>query len=329
MVQGRHSEDATAGGLKRYDLDDHRKRLGNKDASDDNKQQFLLDDHGDGAQGAAESQRTGISHEDLGRIRVEPEKPEERADQGADEHGHLADVANIDDVQIGRKSGMPDDVGQAAQRHRTGDGGAGRETVEAVREVDGVRGAGDHQHHEGDVEPAKLNQRIFEKWNGEHRAVIHADGFSKPQSRRFDGKNKERDTENQRKKSLPQKLVTTGKSLGIFLGHLEIVVDETDGAETDGDQDQERDVAIGEIAEEQHGGADSADHQEPAHRGRAQLVGVKIQFLAILQVGHAEGLQSLDKAWTEKNGKREREGGRERRAERDVLKETQGAESGV
>src|SRR5687767_4755198 len=73
VVDGRHLEDAIARELERGDLDDHRERLDDEHAAHNRQQQFLLDEDGDRAQGAAERQRADVAHEDVGGVRVVPE----------------------------------------------------------------------------------------------------------------------------------------------------------------------------------------------------------------------------------------------------------------
>ena len=61
-------------------------------AADDRQQQLLLDQDRDGAERAAERERPDVAHEDVGRMRVPPEKAEARADERAAEDRQLADA---------------------------------------------------------------------------------------------------------------------------------------------------------------------------------------------------------------------------------------------
>src|SRR5882672_85421 len=54
MVQGRHPKDPPAARLERRDLEDHRHRLHDEQAADEDQQDLLLDEHGHGPHGAAE-----------------------------------------------------------------------------------------------------------------------------------------------------------------------------------------------------------------------------------------------------------------------------------
>src|ERR1700733_6342642 len=88
MVQGRHAEDALAAAqLVAAHLQDDRHRLEIKDPADERQQQLLLDDHSDRGQRAAQRQRAHISHEDLRRMCVVPEKANARARHGPGKDG--------------------------------------------------------------------------------------------------------------------------------------------------------------------------------------------------------------------------------------------------
>ena len=69
VMNRRHAEDALAGDLERGDLDDDRHRLHHEHAADDREQRLLLDEERDGAERAAEPERSDVAHEDLGRVR--------------------------------------------------------------------------------------------------------------------------------------------------------------------------------------------------------------------------------------------------------------------
>ena len=76
MMQGRAPENPSAGELEKGHLEEHRDGLGNKDSTDQHHEQFLLAEYGDKPQGAAKTERADISHEDLRRMAIEPEKPQ-------------------------------------------------------------------------------------------------------------------------------------------------------------------------------------------------------------------------------------------------------------
>ena len=61
-----------------------------EDATDDRKQQFLLDENRHRAKRSSERERAHIAHEDLGRVRVVPEETKARTDQRSAEHRQLS-----------------------------------------------------------------------------------------------------------------------------------------------------------------------------------------------------------------------------------------------
>jgi len=112
------------------------------------KQQLLLNDDGHGANGAAQRQRAYVSHEDLRRMSVIPEKPDARAHHGPAEDSHLRYLRHLLQLQIFRKDDVPAQISKDGQRacgnHRAADG----QPVEAVREVHSIAGPHQHQHYE-------------------------------------------------------------------------------------------------------------------------------------------------------------------------------------
>jgi hypothetical protein len=69
-------------------------------AADERQQQLGLGEHGQRADGAAQRQRAGVAHEDLGRMTVEPEEADGGADERGAEHRQLAGAAHVEDLQI-------------------------------------------------------------------------------------------------------------------------------------------------------------------------------------------------------------------------------------
>ena len=84
---GRHPEHALAAGcLEVADLDDVRHRLDDEDQADDREDQDLARDEGDHGEHRPQRERSGVPHEHLRRVDVEPQEAEQRADdQGAQE----------------------------------------------------------------------------------------------------------------------------------------------------------------------------------------------------------------------------------------------------
>ena len=85
VVQRRHLENAFAAQFERRHLDHHRQALGYEDTADENQKQFLLDNHGHGADRAAKRKRAHVAHENFGRVCVVPEETEAGPDHRAAE----------------------------------------------------------------------------------------------------------------------------------------------------------------------------------------------------------------------------------------------------
>ena len=74
VVDRRHQEHALAERLERGDLDQHRQRLDDEDAAEDDQQHLGLGHHREPRDRAAQPERPRVAHEDRGRERVEPQE---------------------------------------------------------------------------------------------------------------------------------------------------------------------------------------------------------------------------------------------------------------
>ena len=84
VVERTHQEDALAAGeLEVGALQDDRAGDDDEEAADEDEQQLGAAEDREGGEGAAEAERAGVAHEDLGRRGVPPEE----ADEGADDRG--------------------------------------------------------------------------------------------------------------------------------------------------------------------------------------------------------------------------------------------------
>ena len=102
------------------------------------QQEFLANDDGDRADGAAEGERADVAHEDFGGVSVVPEKADGGADHGSAEDGQFADEGHALQFEVVGKDDVAADVGEHGERAGGDDGAADGESVEAVGEVDGV-----------------------------------------------------------------------------------------------------------------------------------------------------------------------------------------------
>ena len=138
VVERRHQQDPPPEGLESEDLGGDRERLDHEDPADDDQQHLGLGHHREGADRAAEPERAGVAHEDRGREGVEPEEPDAGPDQAGGEQGQVLLLVG-DEADRG--------VGEEDDR-----AAAGGEAVEPVGEVDAVRGPGDDEEDEDEVE---------------------------------------------------------------------------------------------------------------------------------------------------------------------------------
>ena len=76
MVQRRHEEDALVRFLVVEHLDHDGERLGDEQAADDDRHELGLGEDGKATERHAKRKRAGVAHEDIGWIRVEPQKPD-------------------------------------------------------------------------------------------------------------------------------------------------------------------------------------------------------------------------------------------------------------
>jgi hypothetical protein len=81
-------------------LDENRESLGDEHAPDDQEEKFGFDQNGDRTEGSTDGQAPGVPHEHLGRMRVEPEKPDGAAHQGTAEDGQFPGARKIEKVEV-------------------------------------------------------------------------------------------------------------------------------------------------------------------------------------------------------------------------------------
>jgi hypothetical protein len=82
MVMKRgHDENSSARQLEAEHLQNYRDRFEHENATHDYQEQFLFTTNSDYANHAADRERSGIAHENLGRVTVEPEKAKTRTNQ--------------------------------------------------------------------------------------------------------------------------------------------------------------------------------------------------------------------------------------------------------
>ena len=150
VVQRSHLEDPLLPQLIAAHLQDDRNPFDHEDATDKRQQQFLLDHHRYGRNGAPQRQRTHVTHEDLRRVRVIPEETDTRAHHRSTEDGHFADHRHAVEPQVVGEDNVAADVGKHGKRGGGNDGAADRQAIQAVSQVHRVARKNNHQRHEDD-----------------------------------------------------------------------------------------------------------------------------------------------------------------------------------
>src|SRR5260370_32494501 len=112
-MQRGHLEDAFLAQLVGSDLQDDREALNHEYPTDKRQQELLFNDHSHGADSSAQRKRANVTHEDLRRMRVIPEKADTGPDHGAAEDRQLGGLPHALDFTILSKHGAYDEIGQS------------------------------------------------------------------------------------------------------------------------------------------------------------------------------------------------------------------------
>ena len=102
VVERRHPEDPLARELERAHLEDHGDRLDDEEPADEDEEDLLLDEDGDGPERRAEREGARVAHEDLGGVRVEPQEAERGSDDRGAEDRELARAGHVGDEEVRR-----------------------------------------------------------------------------------------------------------------------------------------------------------------------------------------------------------------------------------
>src|SRR5258708_37128908 len=98
----------------------------------------MFNDHSNGADSSAQRKRANVTHEDLGRMRVIPEKADTGPDHGAAEDRQLGGLRHALEFQIFGKHGVSAEIGQYRESSGGGHGAAAGQTLQPVGEGHGV-----------------------------------------------------------------------------------------------------------------------------------------------------------------------------------------------
>src|SRR6202035_5211531 len=266
----------------------------------------------DPADGGPQRQRSHVAHEDLGGVAVEPEEAQAGADQGAAEDGDLAHPGDIGDLQIAGDHLVAGDVGEDGVGGGGDHGGADRQTVQAVGQVDGVRSADEDDDDERDVdEPQVQHQPLDEgKSEGGIELVVGRQG-------------EERHPQGGGGGHLEQELRPSREAEVAPVLDLEVIVGEADRPERHGDQDHDPDVRVVEGGPEQGRDGHREDDQHAAHGGSPGLHLVGLGADVADALAHRQAAQHADEPEPEEPGEEKRGDDRHGAAEGDVAEDVE------
>src|SRR5215210_3438210 len=244
VVQRRHLEEPPARPqpplrqLEEADLERYRQRLDDVDAADEDENQLLLRQHADGADGAADGEAPHVAHEDLGRRRVVPEEAEARPDHRPAEDRQLADLLLVFEPEVRGPARVAAHVGEGRQRRHRDDRHADGESVQPVRQVHRVREAEQHDGDERQVEHRPdvrdvLERRLLEERQAQVPRVVGPSLVREEE---------ERPPHEQRDGQLPRQLPAPLQPEVLPLRDLQVVVEEPDGGEARGRDEDDPDV---------------------------------------------------------------------------------------
>jgi hypothetical protein len=289
----RHLEDAPAlavallGELEPGHLQHHGKRLDDEDAPHDGQHDFLAHDDRDGAQRGAQRQRAHVAHEDLGRVRVEPQKGQAGAGHGRAEDQQLARTGDVREEQVFGVDRAAGHVSEHAQRRAHHDHGHDGQAVQAVGQVDGVAGA--HDHEVGQDHKAEHAERVADFLDEGHEQTglgrqVHVKARLHPAEEQLEHAhvgtlgNAEHQVQrrDQPDDGLPHVFLARAHAFRVLEHDLAPVVRPADGAEAQRDDEDDPDEAVGQVEPQQRGDADGQQDQHPAHGGRAALAQVRL-----------------------------------------------------
>ena len=102
-----------------------------------------MNQNGDNSQRPAQRKRTGIAHENLCGMAVEPEKAQAGADHRGAKHGQFSRARHVRDLQVSGHSFVPSEVSHRNENEGDDQCAANGQAVQAVGEINGVGAADD------------------------------------------------------------------------------------------------------------------------------------------------------------------------------------------
>src|SRR5256885_5038765 len=236
MMDRRHAKDSFTAQFEGADLQDDAERFDDEDATDEKQQNFLLDNDRDNSDRAAEGERTDVAHEHFGGMRVVPKKAERSADERAAKNGKFTDARDVLNFQIVRPAVVAADISEHGERACSNDGTTDGEAVETIREIDGVRRAGDDDRDKDQKRKECERPKVFgvdegmddevrmhalQKWEDELRGVSAVGR-----------ENEKRRANDEADKDLQREFALGGQAEVLLFGNFGVVVNESDRGET-------------------------------------------------------------------------------------------------
>ncbi len=321
-MQRRHLEDPLpVTQLVAGHLENDRQRLDHENPADAHQQDLLLNKDGDHAHAAAQRKRPYIAHEDLGRVRVVPQKAQRSARHGAAEYRQLARSGQPHQVQIFCELSMAAGVRQ----HRHGPGGDDHQPDrEAIQSIGQVHGVGTANQDEGDKqEEEDKRERVGERVAKE--GVDDKTGLEALEERHVHRRRvapvrpqyQQKHAHRQRHHALRRELAPAGDAEVLVFANLGVVVPKPDRAEGHDAEDRDPDIGVGEVRPQQRGHHNGDDDQHAAHGGRAGLLLVRARAFLADHLADLELAQLRNQPRPQKQAQKQRRHAGECRPKRD------------
>ena len=311
VVDRSHAKDPAPGGFVRKDLEEDRDGLDNEDPPNHHQEQLVLCQNCHQRQGGTETQGPGVSHKDLGRIGIEPEKPQTGSHHRASEHGELARLPHGDHLEVAGDRGMSSYVRQHGVGRRCHNHGSRCQPVQSIGEVDGITAPDDHQHHQKGVRPSHVRYPPLDEGNAQprresvHRNEIEIETYGQPQQ------------------NLPGKLVPRGESLATLPPQFQVIIAEPHRPHGQRPPQGEPDKPIGEVAPQHCRDGNSRENHQPTHRRCSGLAHMGSGHILSNLLTHVQSSKSRDDIGTQNEAEQQRCHDRPRRPEGHIAEDVE------
>ena len=182
MVQRRAEKNPPPDPLYAYFvLDLAAEGFGDEQGAQQGEKHLLLQQDRHHSHCAADGKRSGISHKDLGRIGIIPQKAEACPHECRPEDRQFAGPAQKRIIEIAGVNPVALHVGEDAQHGHYENRGHDGKPVETVGYVHGVGNEDHEQEYKQAVEPrTKVDERILVKWNEDFGGKRASEGRVRP-----------------------------------------------------------------------------------------------------------------------------------------------------